>query len=101
MERHVAQLEIRVNSREEFDAGQSVTALAFSSDDSVLAANIWNGPIILWNTANGSKITEIDVPLSYSRQIAFSPDGRFLAIYGQDGIIIWDAEQRSVYTTLE
>jgi WD40 repeat protein len=99
-ERHVPQLRIRVNSRDEFDAGQYVSAMAFSSNGAVLAANIEKGPITLWNTANGNKIAEIDVPLAHIRQIAFSPDGRFLAIHGQEEILIWDMREMKAYTTL-
>jgi WD40 repeat protein len=95
------QLEFMVNSRDDLNAGHYVTALAFNSDGSVLAANIEDGPIKLWNTADGSEIAAIDVSLANIREITFSPDNRFLAIHTQDEILVWDIEHMIAYHTFD
>jgi WD40 repeat protein len=61
--------------------------LIFRQDGRRVAACFENGPIKLWDTANGREILALDRPGLRSAGVALSPDGRTLASNDADGII--------------
>ena len=69
------------------------SSVAFSPNDTLVAARkagegIFSpAPIILWDVQSG-KMTDLDVS-GEIKSIAFSPDGRFLAIGGSGEIALW------------
>ncbi len=69
-----------------------ITALAFSSDGTLLASGDENQTILLWDLATGEPV---GIPLIRHQakitSLAFSPDGRLLASGSADNsIILWD-----------
>ncbi|WP_435009443.1 WD40 repeat domain-containing serine/threonine protein kinase [Tundrisphaera lichenicola] len=77
----------------EIDAHETlVTTLAASPDETILASGDYLGGVWIWNLANpadpGRKLLDLKGRI---RSLAWSPDGRYLAIAGPSGPIrIWD-----------
>jgi WD40 repeat protein len=74
-------------------------AVTFSSDGKLLATGDKVGHIVVWNVADGAPLAEIEAPGMYTwdpkqrrhsiggiRSLAFSPDGRLLAVGGMDKV---------------
>lgn len=70
-------------------------ACAFSSDGALLATTDKVGHIVVWETAGGKQLAAVETPLMYTwdpshrrhsiggvRSVAFSPDGKLLAVGG-------------------
>src|SRR3954470_18755707 len=65
----------------------AVYSLAFSADGKTLATSHFDpGAVRLWDVATGKEKLKLDAP---GISLAFSPDGRTLAI-GGDGVQLWD-----------
>lgn len=77
------------------DFGSMLYAAAFSPDGKHLATGDKVGHVIVWDTATGKKAAELDAPTMYTwdkvqrlhsiggiRSLAFSPDGKQLAVGG-------------------
>ena len=75
--------------------GSMLYTLAFSADGKYLATGDKIGHVIVWETATGKKAAELDAPVMYTwdkaqrlhsiggiRSVAFSPDGKQLAVGG-------------------
>ena len=75
--------------------GSMLFSCAFSADGKRLATADKLGKAIVWDVASGKKITEVDAPIMYTwdpvqrmhsiggmRALAFSPDGKTLAVGG-------------------
>lgn len=75
----------------------SISELAFSEDDRVVGAADGSNAE-LW-TARGDHPIELSIA-DHVRQISFSPDGRRLAVAGNDSITIWDWQQTSLVRTI-
>ncbi|MFO0952744.1 MAG: protein kinase [Isosphaeraceae bacterium] len=79
---------------------RSVTGLAFSPDDSLLASSSEDGTIRIWETASGGLRSTLRGPAGNVNSVEFSPDGKRLAcaIQGKQAIL-WDVatgrEERS------
>lgn len=76
-------------------------SLEFSPDNTLLATESHDG-IYLWDARTGSFLTSLDVDTASINDIAFSPDGRFLA--GADAsskVYVWDVAHRTLHTTLQ
>jgi WD40 repeat protein len=78
---------------------ERAVSVAFSPDRNLIAANDWNGTLLVWSTADG----RLQAPaISYvsGHAVPFSPDGKWIA----GGMIksmvkIWDAATKRVLKT--
>lgn len=66
--------------------------LAFSPDGRHLAGATHQGPVWIWNMADGSEHAILDVRSQGAHGLAFSPDGRSLALIVEKGkaLQLWD-----------
>ena len=74
----------------EFHGTSQVRALAFAPDSTTLVVGEAIGDIQLWNTVTNRSKKTINVREVYGRGIsalAFSPNGKVLAIGGEDGSV--------------
>jgi WD40 repeat protein len=75
--------------------GSMLYAVAFSADGKHLATGDKVGHVVVWETETGKKVAELDAPVMYTwdvkqrlhsiggiRSLAFSPDGKQLAVGG-------------------
>ncbi|MFI6504814.1 hypothetical protein [Nonomuraea typhae] len=73
---------------------------AYSPDGRHLAT-LTDSKVTLWDARTRAKIPAPPNSPSPARAVAFSSDGRLLAIAGSDGsILLWDLEQRTTWATL-
>lgn len=72
---------------------QSVLSLAFSSDGALLVSGDWAGFIHLWDVESGRNLAKFESPSTgyLVMDLAFSPDGRHLAVaMASGGFGVWD-----------
>ena len=77
------------------DLGSQITAMsvAFSPDDSIFAAGLNNGTIILWDTTSGENLRRFDGHTDDVLAVDFTPDGTRLVSGSNDrSIRLWDVE---------
>jgi WD40 repeat protein len=76
-------------------SGARIFAVAFSPDDSRLAASDQGRTVQIWSTRDGRELDRFDVPAEhddlYPEQITFSPDGRRLLINAGEIMSLWDS----------
>lgn len=72
-----------------------VSRLALSPDDKTVAAGVDDGSVVLWDLATGhiqwKQQVTVPTPVRWVQDIAFSPDGEFVAATYDDRIIFWEA----------
>jgi WD40 repeat protein len=72
-----------------FEIGKAVFSVAFSPvSNALIAASGDDGTYGVWNIENGNQIQQFPALTGQLGQIAFSPDGRFVATGGTDGTAI-------------
>ena len=78
----------------------TIWSLAFSLDNSLLAsASLGLDNVRIWNLVDSNELDRItDVPVN---SLAFSPDGKLLAMGTYDKIILWDIFAKSATKTFE
>lgn len=82
-----------ITSRESF---------SFSPDGNTLATRGFTNTVSLWNTTTGRhKQILKGMGIDLGDSIAYSPDGKMLALLGWDGLQLWDTETDEHKHTLE
>ena len=91
-------------SEREVDAQQPIDAVAFSRDGTKFITGGWNRTAKIWETATGNLLATLPVGGLFVHSVAFSPDGRFVAIGGNDkrGFVrIWNVQTGQLEPTPE
>ncbi len=85
------------------EARDPIEALAFTRDGRRFASGGWGGTVRVWDTASGELLQEIPSGGDYVFALAFSPDGKDLAVGGNgrpNYLQIWDWQGRRVVKSL-
>ena len=85
------------------DARDPIEALAFTRDGRRFASGGWGGTLRVWDTSSGELLQEIPSGGDYVFALAFSPDGKNLAVGGNgrpNYLQIWDWQARRVVKSL-
>jgi len=80
-------------SERSIDAGTPLDCVAVDSAWRRFATGGWNGKLRLWDAAQGGLLAELPYGGSFVKAVAFSRDGRYLAVGGSDqaGFVqLWD-----------
>ncbi len=78
----------------------AIQALAFSTDEQVLATGSWDGTVKLWNLESGALLW-MGRHTSSIQRLAFAPDGKYLASGGDDATIrLWEVSTGTPLQTL-
>ncbi len=79
-----------------------VFAVAFSSDNTLLATGDSNGMIRLWEVTSGKELLSCKGHTSWVRSVAFSHDGQILASSGNDRTVkLWNIHTGECLKTLQ
>jgi WD40 repeat protein/tRNA A-37 threonylcarbamoyl transferase component Bud32 len=75
--------------------------VAFSPDGRMLATGDWAGAVQIWDTHSWKELAVADHQLgSIIWSVAFSPNGEYFAVAGEDGITVWridvDAQRQGI-----
>lgn len=70
----------------------AITALAFRPDGAAVASASLDQSVLVWSPDTGEILARYDWGLGSIHALAFSPDGSRLAVAGDGGLIICDAE---------
>ncbi len=90
---------------EYLDAGW-VTSIVFSPDGETLAAGHFDGIVNLWRVADGTLLHTLEPEEGYQGVVglAFSPDGRVLAVGAREGfedvVMLWEVASGALVETL-
>ena len=71
-------------SEREVDAEQPIDAVAFSKDGKKFITGGWNSTAKIWETESGKLLATLPVGGLFVQAVAFSPDGRLVAVGGND-----------------
>ena len=93
--------------RQRFSLSYLGYGIAYSTDGKYLAVPSKNG-VVLCDAVTGQKVLQTEPNCTTFRQVAFSADGKRLAVGGQDNSVrphkaavkVWDVESRQVILTL-
>ena len=69
----------------------TIESVAYSPDGKVLASSGYVGSLQLWDADTGREIRRIGGLRGWTRCVAFTPDGRFIAAGDERGAHLWDS----------
>lgn len=87
--------------------GNGVTSIAFSPDGSLIAAGDYIGRAQIWETHSWNVLGSLkggsirEGQLWPASSLAFSPDGRWLALSAERGVALWNATTRQWSRSIE
>ena len=82
-------------------SADTVRAVAFSPDGTILATGGYDNILRLWDVATGRKRAELSGHTGRIESLAFSPDGRAIASGALDGVRLWDVATGRSTTKLD
>jgi WD40 repeat protein len=96
-EDHTARLWDAATGKEQAVLGEHryAPAIAFAADARALGVAIsrsYDGEFTFWATDTGKRIRTIAHPSGQPNGLAYSPDGKTLALGGYDGLAVWDLD---------
>jgi WD40 repeat protein len=74
-----------------FGLTADATGLAFSPDGKTIGTTSTDGKVVLWGGDEWRQARTLDGPAGSVRQVAWSPDGKWLAVGADQGLQVWDA----------
>lgn len=77
-----------------------ILAIAFSPDGKLLATGDVNHEVHLWHVADSKQLLSLKLDAGWIWSVAFSPEGRFLAISANRTVNIWDVQTGECVQTL-
>lgn len=78
----------------------TIDALAWSPDGSLIASGAWDNTVQVWDTATGTQRLVFTGHSDHVISVAWSPDGRRVASASDDGTAkVWDAQSGAEITT--
>jgi len=82
-----------------------VNRIVLSHNDKTLLGGVDDGSVILWDTETGRILWQEQVKIStdppWVQDVAFSPDGRFVAATYDDRIMLWHAADGQLYRQID
>jgi WD40 repeat protein len=70
--------------------GTAVRSLSFSPDGKILAAGVWDDVVRIWDVASGRQVRQLGKKTEDLCWLAFSPDGKTLAVSSHDTVRLWE-----------
>jgi hypothetical protein len=94
---------VLANYQAELPPGSWWLSSAVSRDATLLAAGTGRGEAVVWELESGQELARFEAGVGYVQDLAFSPDGRLLAVggFGSNGPLrVWDFRTGHVYQEL-
>ena len=84
-----------------YGAVAEVQSIRLSSNGELMALIFKDGTFIIWNTRKGIEESVFKDAPRFAVCVAFSPDGRFIALDSDDGIWLWDEKEKEAKCVAE
>src|SRR5262249_22761633 len=86
---HGGNAELRLTNTDSTTRGAEVV---FSPDGKTLAHTLYEGEVVILNVANSRELLSMKIPTSDHRALAFSPDGKMLAVIVKNTVSVWTVD---------